>query len=298
MLQYSAKINIKFILFVSSYAVFWFILSLLISCTNDILSKFLANDLHASQVIFWRFFFGTISILPFIICSTVLKTKYLKIHILRGGLLAIAIFLWNFGIQMVPISTITVMNFTIPMFTLCLAPIILKEKVSWQLWLITLIGFAGVITVFSPNLKEINGAIFIFVIASVLFAFLDILNRKLLLQKEKSMTMIFYSALFSTAFAFYPATNYWQSPDIIQLGLLAVLGIGSNLILYCLLKAFSYAKASSLAPLRYLELVFSLIAGYVLFHETPSYHTYIGTIIIVISSFIVTNFGLISYVKK
>ena len=284
----------------SKYAIFWFVLGLLISCTNDVLSKFLGGGLHATQVIFWRFCFSMISLLPFLVVKgvSILSTNHMKFHVVRGGLLAIAIFLWNYGIKMVPIATVTVMSFSVPIFTLALAPIMLRENVTWQLWLVTLVGFLGVIMIFSPHISELNSAAALFIIASALFASLDIINRKLLLAGESSSTMLVYSAIFSTAFAFYPATTYWQSPSIIELCLLAVLGFGSNAILYCLLRSFQYATASSLAPHRYLELVFSLSAGYAIFHEIPPYHTYIGAVIIIMSSFIVTQFGPISYAKK
>lgn len=284
----------------SKYAIFWFVLGLIISCTNDILSKFLGSDLHPTQVIFWRFFFSILTIIPIALTKgiRILQTHSLKIHVIRGGVLAIAIFLWNYGIQMVPIATVTVMSFSVPIFTLALAPIMLREAVNWQLWLVTLIGFSGVITIFTPTIHDFNLASLLFIVASILFAYLDIINRKLLISGEKSITMIIYSALFSIAFSLYPAINYWQTPNMLQLTLLAILGLGSNFILYCLLRAFQYANASSLAPLRYLELLLSLLAGYFIFHETPPFHTYIGASIIIISSFIVTQFGSLSYAKK
>ena len=37
------------------------------------------------------------------------------------------------------------MAFTVPIFVLLLAPIFLKEQVTWKMWLATIIGFIGII---------------------------------------------------------------------------------------------------------------------------------------------------------
>ena len=63
-----------------------------------------------------------------------------------------------------------------------------------------------------------------------------------------------------------------------------ILGIGSNFILFCILKAFNTVKASVLAPLRYLELIFSMLLGYLVFNDIPNYNMLIGALIIIPTS--------------
>jgi S-adenosylmethionine uptake transporter len=65
--------------------------------------------------------------------------------------------------------------------------------------------------------------------------------------------------------------------------------LGANLILYCIIKAFSKAKASDLAPLRYLELVFSSLIGYLVFNEALSPQILFGGSLVVIASIILTT---------
>jgi S-adenosylmethionine uptake transporter len=95
------------------------------------------------------------------------------------------------------------------------------------------------------------------------------------------LSMLFYSALVTTILSLYPALQFWSTPTIHELILLAILGTGSNLILYCLLKGFSMVNASAVAPYRYLELVLSAIFGFIIFQEIPSSYTYVGAAIIV-----------------
>ncbi len=100
--------------------------------------------------------------------------------------------------------------------------------------------------------------------------------------------MLFYSSLVTTLIALIPLLIYWKDvaiPRIEDIFYLLLLGGGSNFILYCLLKALKLVQASSIAPFRYLELLFSIIMGYIVFNELPSYHVYIGALIIIPCSF-------------
>ena len=45
----------------------------------------------------------------------------------------------------------TIISFTIPMFILILAPIILKESISLKLWIVTFVGIIGILITITPN---------------------------------------------------------------------------------------------------------------------------------------------------
>jgi S-adenosylmethionine uptake transporter len=121
----------------------------------------------------------------------------------------------------------------------------------------------------------------------MLFASLDIINKKYVI-KESMLSMLFYSSLVTTFLALFPIYMSEQTlrmPIAVDLVYIMILGVGSNFILFCLLKAFQLVKASSVAPFRYLELIFSILFGYIIFNELPSYNAYIGASIIIPCSF-------------
>lgn len=195
--------------------------------------------------------------------------------------------LWCYGIRFVPISTVTLTSFTIPMFTIVLAWIFLKEKVSSKTILATVIGFSGSMLTLSPQNTDLPLISGIFMVGSILFASLDILNKMLINKNEGTIPMIFYSNLFSLIFAsFVPGTEFGEI-DLLDIGLLFIIGAGANLILFCILKAFSLANASFLAPFRYLELVISMFVGFVFFGENTSVNMAIGGVMILIASIII-----------
>lgn len=263
----------------------WFILSLASSTLNDIISKYAGLRLHSFEIAFFRFFFSAITLLPFIwyYGRDTLKTSNPFIHIIRGILLFFGMASWTYGLTIAPITTGTVISFTIPLFTLVLALFFLNENIIWQRWVVNIIGFLGLVVALKPHAVDFNPEVLIFVSAALAFAMLDIINKKFVI-KESMISMLFYSALITTILSAPMAAVYWQTPNMLELSLLFILGMSANLILFLLLKAFRLIEATASAPYRYFELIFSAIAAFLIFEEVPEQSTIYGALIILPST--------------
>lgn len=266
----------------------WFILSIVISNLNDVMTKYLGTSLHPVQVAFLRFLFGTLSLLPFMVYfgKKSFKTSRPSLHIARGALLFVGISIWCFGLNIIPIVSATLLTFTIPFFVLMMAPIFLNEKVGLPLWVATIIGFIGVVFVLEPHAEDFNPFSLLMIVAAFLFASLDIINKKFAIR-ETMLSMLFYSAAVTAILAAAPAIYYWEPVSDMQWLLLAVLGACGNLILYCILKAFANVKASDVSPYRYLELILSGFMGMLIFGEMVSDNIIIGALIIIPTTFFI-----------
>ncbi|ABV75715.1 DMT family transporter [Rickettsia rickettsii] len=260
----------------------WFLLSLVSSSANDVISKYLGTRLHSFEVAFFRFFFSSIVLLPFVVYygKNTLKTSRPFVHILRGLLLFFGMTSWTYGLTIAPVTTATVVSFSIPLFTLILAVFFLNENIIWPRWVVTVVGFIGLVITLKPHAEDFNPEILYFVLAAISFAMLDIINKKFVI-KESMISMLFYSAIVTAIVSLPVALQYWLTPSSFELALLFVLGSSGSLILFFLLKAFSMVDATATAPYRYLELVISVIAAYFIFNEFPDTSTLHGAVIII-----------------
>lgn len=260
----------------------WFVLSIISSVTNDIIAKHLGLGLHTFEVACFRFFFSAVILIPFILYYGMgtLKTTRPLVHIARGVLLFLGMTSWTYGLSIAPVTTATVMSFSIPLFTLILAIFFLNENIIWQRWGATLFGFIGVVITLKPHSSDFNPQILIFVLAAMSFAMLDIINKKYVI-KESMISMLFYSALVTSMISVPPSIMYWQMPTYSELFWLFTLGAGGSLILFFLLNSFSLVDATAIAPYRYLELLISAVAGYLIFNEIPENSTLYGALIII-----------------
>lgn len=267
----------------------WFVASLIISIMNDTSMKYLSGSLPPMQITFLRFCFGCLSLLPFMLYygKHSFHTERAWIHFARGTILFLAISMWCYGLTIVPIAHATLTTFTMPLFLLVLAPIFLKEKISGALIAATCLGFVGAIASFDVLHVNFEVTSMILLLSALLFASLDIINKKFVM-KESMLSMLFYSALVTSLLGAIPAYVVWQTPSLHDLTILLYLGAGGNLILFCLLKAFNFVPASSIAPYRYLELIFSSAVGFMIFSEIPSIMMVIGSLLIIPSTLFVT----------
>ena len=263
---------------------FWFFASLIIGVGLDVIQKTLGKSLSSEEITFFRFFFGALTLLPFLAWNWIKKgfsiTPYWKIHFFRGLLLSIGMMLWCKGLLIVPISTAIALNYSIPLFTLILSIPLLKEQVNRDRWITTIVGFIGVLIVLDPRNIPLDACAWIILVASFLFALLDVINKKYVC-KESMLNMLFYTALVTCLLSAYPAFQHPTSYVVENLNLLIILGIGANLIFFCLLKAFSFMDASVLAPYRYCDFLISIVMGFVFFSEKPTLATCLGVLVIV-----------------
>lgn len=264
----------------------WFFLSLIVSVSLDVLSKKAGQSLSGAEVTFYRYLFGSLVLIPFLIHQWLQSgfciTPYWKVHIFRGLLLFGAIWLRCYGLQYVAINTAVVLNYAVPFFTLIFSVPILHEHSSRSRWITTIIAFSGLLFVLNPS--DMSGKyVSILLLSAFMFSLVDIYNKKYIC-KESMINMLFYTALCAFVFSIYPAyknttctffTGLWNNLWVI-LGL----GIGANLFFYCLLKAFSYMDASALAPFQYCDFIISAIMGYVCFSEKLTLSTCCGFAII------------------
>ena len=260
------------------------------SIINEALSKKLGGT-YGITVLFFRFFFSTVFFLPFVIARPqIFFTKHMKIHMIRGGIFSVAMIPWCYGIIQLPLPLVTVLSFTIPLFVIIMAKILLKEEVGYSRWIATGIGFLGILISVEFSLHGGNErAIFFAVLATFLFALLDIVNKKLLIVEEPIVSMMFFSAFWTTIFSAPLALYNWNFPPMSDLLLLMVLGLGANGMLACLLLSFRFCDVSALQPLRYIEFILSCGVSIVFFHTKPNTALFIAVMLIVAATFFLSR---------
>ena len=265
--------------------VFWSLMTCMVSVLNDCFFKIISQHLSSNGLLtlFLRFLMSFVVLIPFLLCKKNRKnltTKKMPVHFLRGGLFAIAMIPWAHALVDLPLSLITTISFSTPLFVVLLAKIFLKESLGLHRSLATFLGFIGILICAMPSFQACDYRVFIALGATCIFASLDIMNKKLLNIEEGKFNMMFYSSFWSTLCALPLGIYFWQTPSLAQWGILLLLGLGANGILFCLLKAFEAYDISALQPLRYAELIMSSLLGYLLFQHTPSVSIFFGACII------------------
>lgn len=265
----------------------WFMLSVMTCQMNDTIMKYLSLNIHPVQTIFLRFLFAVLWLVPFFIYPSGLhlRTSRWPLHFCRGLMLFCAEVLWCFGLRHAALPTAVVIGFSMPLFLLLLAHVFLGERISRLRFWATIVGFLGILIVWNPFSAALTWAIIPLVGSAILFAGMDILNRKFVLR-EGTFAMVLYTALFTLLFSVVPTFYLWQTMSVRMWICAAVLGGGADLIMLFLLRAFRHLEASATAPYRYTELIFSIFTGYFFFSDLPTLSTLLGAMIIIPSTLV------------
>jgi drug/metabolite transporter (DMT)-like permease len=107
---------------------------------------------------------------------------------------------------------------------------------------------------------------------------------KVMTRDHSPFTLLVYAAGLGLVFSIPPALFVWRWPSLPDLGLLALMGVIGTLTQGCYIKGMEAGEAAVMAPIDYTRLVFAVIAGLVLFHETPSPAVLIGAAVVVVST--------------
>lgn len=268
--------------------VIFFMLMTVVSCSNDVIVKSIGQRLPAAEVIFFRFFFSWAVLLPCLLkCGIrILRTAHPFNNVVRGAFGAVSFYLYTYSLVALKIVEVVTILWTIPLFTLVFAFFILRERVTLQRWIATLIGFVGLlaISLFGSDCSLDLKLIYIIPIASsMLFAAQDVMIKGIVAE-ENRITMLLYFATVCTALTFVPALCVWETPTPRETVLLVLSGVFANLIQYFLFKAFEATDLSALAPFRYMEFLFSALFGFIFFAEIPGMNVIIGAIVLIPST--------------
>jgi len=259
----------------------WCLSHFAICVCNDGIMKFLGGSISAAQIVFMRFTMAGLVLLPLLLIQGAqgFKTTRLWMHGVRGLLLALGTGLWCFGLRMLPLASAVVVNNTMPFFKMLFAKVILDEKVGKERWLTSIGGFVGCLIVFNPTATTFKPQSLILILSAMCFAMLDIINKKYSVAEPLTCTL-FYGSVATALLSAPLALKTWTPLASPQLALFGLLGIGANLLLYCLILSFRYVDASATCPYHYTEFVLSAIVGLLVFGEKPLASTLLGSCII------------------
>ena len=268
--------------------IFFLILMMITSSANDVIAKFMGQRLDAFEVIFFRFFFSLITLIPFILSQkiNVFRTSQIGFNIGRGVLGIISFYLYTYSLVQLQIVEVVTILWTIPLFVLLLSKIFLKETIGILRFVATIIGFVGLafITLYDSGTTFFLKMVYLLpALSALLFAAQDVMIKKMV-SNENQLTMLFYFALVTTILSLIPALAVWKTPTAFELLNLMFYGIFANLMQYFIFQAFKATELSALAPYRYLEFLISAIAGYVFFREIPGINVLIGASILIPST--------------
>ncbi len=264
----------------------WVALSgLVFSCLNTIVRNItLSLDPFESQ--FLRYLFGVIAMLPFVLRQGWLAYRPVNLRgqLWRGAVHTLGLMLWFAALPHIGLADMTAIGFTGPIFIMLGAAWFLGETMRGDRWIAALVGFAGVLVVVAPKLSGQGGWYALVMLASSPVFAASFLMTKTLTRYEKPGVIVLWQAISVTLLSFPLGLIHWVTPTVWQWLGFAAAGVLGSLGHYCLTRGFRVADISATQSLRFLDLIWASLMGWLVFSDVPSQTTLLGALVILFST--------------
>ncbi len=257
---------------------------------NTIMRK-MSFEMSASQALFLRYGFGMVVLMPMVLRAGLAryKTNALRMQMYRGVIHTSGLLLWITALPQLPLPYTTALGFTQPIFIMLGAALFLGERMQSVRWIAALLGFIGVLIIVGPRMQtaDLNYSL-VMLAASPMFAG-SFLIAKALTRHDQPAVIVFWQALTVSVILLPLAWLSWIHPTPIQWFWFFITGCLGSLGHWFLTRAYAVADISAAQPVKFLDLVWASILGYLVFADLPSATTFAGGGVIILATFWVAN---------
>ena len=247
-----------------------------------VMVRHLGSDLPAVEAAFIRYVFGLLILIPVLLRMQWHRVRgaNLKLYILRGLAHGAAVMLWFFAMARIPISEVTAIGYTTPIFTVIGAVLIFGEQIRIRRIIAIIIGFIGIIIILRPGFETIEIGSLAQLVAAPCFAISFLFAKKLTHTENSSDTLVMLS-IFCTLALLPGALYMWKPPTLTELSWLALIAVFATAGHYAITRSIANAPLTVTQPFSFLQLVWAIIFGYLIFDEVPDLWVCVGAAIIV-----------------
>ncbi len=217
------------------------------------------------------------------------KTRQWPLHLVRALLLLACTGLAFTGLRHMPVGEFTAVAFLAPMVAMVLSAWLLKEYVPPAHWALATIAFAGALIVIRPGAGIFGWAVLFPVGLALLNGLFQLVTRRLASQREHPVLAQWIAGWVGLLALLLPQAwpgnwdsqlGWWPWAIMLAIGMLGALGH------FVLMQAFALETASALAPYSYVQIVFAMLAGWLVFSHAPDAWAVLGMLVIGASGFV------------
>ena len=254
--------------------------------------KGLTTELNPVMLTWARYFFHVLMLL-LLFPTRLLQvphTPQLGIQIGRSFLL-LASTAANFAaLYYLSLAQVTSITFTSPIMVAALAALLVRERVEAARWFAIALGCAGMLMVVRPFGSEINAGSLLALSCAATYALYQVSTR--MVREAVPIVSLFFAGLAGMVTLTILVPFFWIWPSPGQWVLLVGIGIAGGTGHLLVIMALQRAQASRVTPFTYVQLVWAMLASFLLFGDVPDRWTLAGAAVITASGLLVYRLNL------
>jgi drug/metabolite transporter (DMT)-like permease len=252
-----------------------------------IAARIVLGDLTPLQLMFYR---NIIAVSVLVCCFPFIGVHRLRVRqpgvqLLRHSVHFLAQYAWFVAIALIPLAQVFALEFTVPIWSLLFAAVLLGEKITAPRVAAVVLGFLGTLLIVRPGLLDPETGTLVMLAGAFAFGIAHTLTRKITLTDSPLSVLVLMNLLqlpmAALAFSFDPIwPPGWQWPCLISIALTALTAH------YCLTKALSLAPANVVIPMDFLRLPLIALLAWLIFQEAVSAWVFAGAALMLVGVWI------------
>ena len=290
----TAKNNQKGIVFI--------LLGMAVFSIQDALIKFIYEDAALYELYFGRTLVAFVLLIGYLKFSNqkiIFKTHYPFLTIFRVICFFFGFSFFYISLTYMSLAMANALFFSSPFFVSILATIFLKEKVGIRRWTAIFVGFLGVYIVLNPDLNNFDYMKLAPVACALCYA-VSMTITKITSEKDNVHTQMIhlYFGAFIISILFFIFTGngqfnnfsdptfqfifreWFTNPSYAWPFIIAMGFIGAFAFFF-VFSAYSISSPSVVSLYEYSLIIWSILTGYILFNNIPTFRTFVGVSIII-----------------
>ncbi len=249
----------------------------------DAVAKYLVADFPVLQVVWARFTFHLLWLLPLLLIwyrPADLWPRHPLLQLIRGTFLLLATVCFFGAIRYMPIADALALLFISPMVCTVLSPLVLRERIDAWRWAAVVVGFIGALVVVRPGFGVFQWSSMLALMAGVLHG-CYLLTTRLLSGSTRPAVTLAYTAVVGVVALSAVMPGVWVAPSAAAWGWMVLMGLLGAAGHFLVIKSFERAAAPVVAPVGYAEIISASLVGYIVFSDFPDPWTWLGIAVIV-----------------
>ena len=251
--------------------------------------KYVGTRLPAAESAFLRYVLGLIFLLPVarVLWREGLSRDVIKLGIGRAFLHSFAVTFWCYAMARIPIAEVSAMGYLTPIFVTLGAVFFLGERLALRRGLAIVVAVLGVLVILRPGFREVSIGHLAMIGTTLCFGVSYLLAKRLTDLASPDMVVALLSI--GVTIGLIPLTiPVWITPTVFEVVMLFAVAVFAVAGHYSMTFAFRSAPLTVTQPVSFLQLIWAVMIGFLLFGESIDAFVVLGALTIIGAVFYIT----------
>ena len=279
--------------------IFWMVLTGVMFVAVIAIVKYVGTELPAAQAAFLRYLLGLVFVIPMIrpILRARLDKRQVMLFGLRGVVHTGAVILWFYAMSRIPLAEVTAMNYLSPVYVAIGAALFLGERLPPRRMIAVGVALIGAMIILRPGMRVLDPGHIAMLFTALGFAMGYLIAK--LMSGEVSAVVVVGMLSITVTIGLAPfAYAVWVLPSLAQLGWMFLVACFATAGHYTMTLAFAAAPLTVTQPATFLQLVWAVILGSLIFAEPIDGWVILGGVVIMASVSFITWREAVAQSKK